>query len=98
MTTGTSIKIVFTEPVKGVSGSTLRLKNLSTGLWVRAKVTYNATKRTATIDPTIVDVPRASLRGRRAARHLGPIREQAQPDRLVVPNHALTEGWPVSVG
>ena len=48
---GSSIKIVFTEPVKGVSGSTIRLKNLSTGLWVRAKVTYNAAKRTATIDP-----------------------------------------------
>lgn len=52
--TGTSIKIVFSEPVKGVSGSTLRLKNLTTGLWVRAKVTYNAAKHTATIDPSLL--------------------------------------------
>jgi subtilisin family serine protease len=51
--TSTSVKIVFTEPVKGVSGSTLRLKNLSTGFWVRAKVTYSASKRTATIDPRL---------------------------------------------
>ncbi len=54
VSTGTSIKIVFSEPVKGVSGSTLRLKNLTTGLWVRAKVTYNALKRTATIDPSLL--------------------------------------------
>jgi hypothetical protein len=45
-----------------VSGSTLRLKNLSTGLWVRAKVTYNAAKRTATIDPA-----KAMFHGRRYA-------------------------------
>lgn len=57
-----SIKIVFTEPVKGVSGSTLRLKNLSTGFWVRAKVTYDASKRTATIDPT-----KSMFHGRRYA-------------------------------
>lgn len=53
VSTGASIKIVFSEPVKGVSGSTLRLKNLTTGLWVRAKVTYNAAKHTATIDPSL---------------------------------------------
>jgi hypothetical protein len=54
VSTGTSIKIVFSEPVKGVSGSTLRLKNLTTGLWVRAKITYNASKHTATIDPALL--------------------------------------------
>ena len=54
VTTGASIRIVFSEPVKGVSSSTLRLKNLSTGLWVRAKVTYNAARRTATIDPSLL--------------------------------------------
>jgi subtilisin family serine protease len=49
---GTSkIRIRFSEPVKGVSGTTLRLKNLSTGLWVRAKVTYSPLTRSATIDP-----------------------------------------------
>jgi hypothetical protein len=60
--TGASVKIVFSEPVKGVSGSTLRLKNLSTGLWVRAKVTYNASRRTATIDPA-----KSMFHGRRYA-------------------------------
>lgn len=48
-----SVKITFSEPVRGVSSSTLRLKNLQTGLWVRAKVTYSASKRTATIDPSM---------------------------------------------
>ena len=52
VSTGASIKIVFSETVQGVSGSTLRLKNLSTGLWVRAKVTYNAARHTATINPS----------------------------------------------
>jgi subtilisin family serine protease len=49
----TSIKIVFSERVKGVSGKTLRLKNLTTGLYVRAKVSYSSSKRTATINPTL---------------------------------------------
>ncbi len=60
VSTKASIKVVFTEPVKGVSGSTLRLKNLRTGLWVRAKVTYDKAKRTATIDPS-----KSMFRGRR---------------------------------
>ncbi len=47
----TSVKVRFSEPVKGVSSTTLRLKNLRTGLWVRTKVTYSAATRTATIDP-----------------------------------------------
>ena len=49
----TSVRITFSEAVRGVSGTTLRLKNLTTGLYVRAKVTYSATKRTATIDPVL---------------------------------------------
>jgi subtilisin family serine protease len=57
---GASVKIVFSEPVKGVSGSTLRLKNMSTGRWVSAKVTYNAKKHSATIDPA-----RSMFHGRR---------------------------------
>jgi hypothetical protein len=44
---------VFSERVKGVSGKTLRLKNLTTGLYVRAKVSYSSSKRTATINPTL---------------------------------------------
>ena len=60
ISTRASVKVAFTEPVKGVSGSTLRLKNLSTGLWVRAKVTYDRSKRTATINPS-----KSMFRGRR---------------------------------
>ena len=51
VSTRASARIVFSEPVRGVSGSTLKLKNLTTGLWVRAKVTYKASTRTAIIDP-----------------------------------------------
>jgi subtilisin family serine protease len=46
-----SVKIVFSESVKGVSSKTLRLKNLSSGLWVKAKVTYSGSTRTAVINP-----------------------------------------------
>jgi subtilisin family serine protease len=62
VSTRASVKVAFSEPVTGVSGSTLRLKNLSTGLWVRAKVTYNASTRTATIHPT-----KSMFHGRRYA-------------------------------
>ena len=48
----TSIKVRFSEAVTGVSGKTLRLKNLSTGLWVKAKVTYASSSHTATINPS----------------------------------------------
>jgi subtilisin family serine protease len=51
--TRTSIRVVFSEPIKGVSRTTLRLKNLTTGRWVTARVTYNATTRTATVDPAL---------------------------------------------
>ncbi|HEY7735422.1 MAG TPA: S8 family serine peptidase [Candidatus Limnocylindrales bacterium] len=51
--TRTSMRVVFSEPVKGVSGATLRLKNLTTGRWVTTRVTYNASTRTATIDPAL---------------------------------------------
>ena len=49
----TVIRVKFSEPVRGVSSTTLRLKNLSSGLWVRVKVTYSASTRTATIDPVL---------------------------------------------
>jgi subtilisin family serine protease len=48
-----SIKIAFSEPVDGISTTTLRLKNLRTGFWVRARVTYSAATRTAIIDPVL---------------------------------------------
>ena len=49
----TVIRVKFSEPVRGVSSTTVRLKNLSSGLWVRVKVTYSASTRTATIDPVL---------------------------------------------
>jgi hypothetical protein len=49
----TSIRVTFSEPVRGVSSTTLRLRNLRTGFWVRAKVTYTAASRTATLDPAL---------------------------------------------
>jgi subtilisin family serine protease len=52
-----SPRIVFSEPVTGVSTTTLRLKNLSTGRWVRARVTYDQATTTATIDPTLWMLP-----------------------------------------
>jgi subtilisin family serine protease len=48
-----SVRITFSEPVTGVSATTLRLKNLRTGLWVRTSVRYSAVKQTATIDPVL---------------------------------------------
>jgi len=62
VSTPTSMKVVFSEPVKGVRSSTLRLKNLTTGLWVGTRVTYSASTRTATINPNLL-----MLRGNRYA-------------------------------
>ncbi len=59
---GTSVRVGFSEPVRGVSGSTLRLKNLTTGRWVNAAVRYNSASNMATIDPS-----RAMIRGNRYA-------------------------------
>jgi Bacterial Ig-like domain len=50
---GASIRVTFSEPVRSVSSTTLRLKNLRTGFWVKARVTYAAGSRTATLDPTL---------------------------------------------
>ena len=38
----TSPRVVFSEPVTGVSATTLRLKNVATDKWVKIKVTYDA--------------------------------------------------------
>jgi hypothetical protein len=48
-----SPRVVFSEPVTGVSAATLRLKNLATGKWVRTKVSYDPATKTATIDPAL---------------------------------------------
>ena len=91
VSTHASVKVVFSEPVRGVSGSTLRLKNLSTGLWVRAKVTYKASTRTATIDPT-----NAMFHGRRYAVVVvrgikDPSGNRLAVDELVVPDEPLAD-------
>jgi subtilisin family serine protease len=57
-----SLKVVFSEPVSRVSATTLRLRNLSTGRWVRVRVTYDPARRSATIDPS-----RWMFRGQRYA-------------------------------
>jgi hypothetical protein len=49
----TSPRVVFSEPVTGVSSATLRLKNLATDKWVKVRVTYDAATSTATIDPIL---------------------------------------------
>jgi subtilisin family serine protease len=46
-----SIRIVFSEPVVGASALNLRLRNLSTGRWVRVRVTYDPIRSIATIHP-----------------------------------------------
>lgn len=48
-----SPRVVFSEPVNGVSATTLRLKNVATDKWVKIKVTYDARTSTATIDPVL---------------------------------------------
>jgi hypothetical protein len=57
-----TIRVTFSEPVRGVSRTTLRLKNLTTGLWVNTKVSYDADTRTASIDPAFL-----MIRGNRYA-------------------------------
>jgi subtilisin family serine protease len=58
----TSIRVLFSEPVRNVSATSLRLKNLTTGLWVSTRVTYSPSTRMATIDPNL-----SMLRGNRYA-------------------------------
>jgi hypothetical protein len=48
---GANVTTVFSTPVAGVSGTTVRL-SAPNGTVVPARVTYNATTRTATLDPT----------------------------------------------
>jgi hypothetical protein len=48
-----NVRVTFSEPVRGISSTTVRLKNLRTGFWVRAKVTYSARTRSATLDPAL---------------------------------------------
>lgn len=44
-------RITFSVPMVGVSTSTIRMKDLSRGLWVTIRLSYSASSRTATIIP-----------------------------------------------
>jgi Ca2+-binding RTX toxin-like protein len=52
VSTSTKVVVGFSEQVKGVSGSTVVLTNLSTGKKVTATVTLSATGMTATLTPS----------------------------------------------
>ena len=48
---GARIEVVFSERVRGVTGSTFRLTNAATGALVQARITLSADGRTATLTP-----------------------------------------------
>ena len=48
---GVNIKIAVSEPVSGVSRTTVRLKNLDNGKWLSAKVTYDKARGVITLNP-----------------------------------------------
>ena len=52
-----SPSIRFSEPVSGVNATTLRLRNLSTGRWVSARVSYDPIEFRATVDPRLWMIP-----------------------------------------
>jgi hypothetical protein len=52
----TNVTATFSQPVTGVSGTTFRLRNAA-GTLVGAAVSYNATTRTATLNPSANLVP-----------------------------------------
>ena len=43
----------FSEPVTGVSGTTVRLSNVASGATISAVVSYNATTRVMTVNPSV---------------------------------------------
>ena len=47
-----NVTVTFSEGVKGVNGSTLQLRDVTTGTYVPAVVTYDPTRRRARLDPT----------------------------------------------
>jgi stage II sporulation protein D len=47
-----AFKVVFSEPVVNVGPTTVRLRNVSSGTWVGASVSYDAKTMTATLTPT----------------------------------------------
>ena len=47
----TNVVLQFSEPVGGVDGTTVRLRDDVTKAWITASVTYDAALRRATLDP-----------------------------------------------
>ncbi|MDP9483224.1 MAG: S8 family serine peptidase, partial [Chloroflexota bacterium] len=80
-----SPRVVFSEPVSGASSTTLRLKNLATGRWVRIRVRYDARTSTATIDPVLWMLP-----GRRYAIYASPGIRDGSGNRLLATHWSFT--------
>ncbi len=80
-----SPRVVFSEPVSGVSATTLRLKNVATDKWVKVKVTYDAGTSTATIDPFLWMFP-----GRRYAIYATSGIHDGSGNRLVATHWSFT--------
>jgi hypothetical protein len=59
---GGTIRIVFSEPVRNVSGSTIQLTNVQGGWVVHSTVRYDAVTRTATLDPDLRMYPNTEYR------------------------------------
>jgi subtilisin family serine protease len=80
-----SPRVVFSEPVSGVSSTTLRLKNVATDRWVKVKVSYDARTSTATIDPVLWMFP-----GRRYAIYATSGIHDGSGNRLVATHWSFT--------
>ena len=55
---GGNVTASFSEPVEGVSGTTMVLRKASTGVKFGAAVDYSASSRTATLNPNVTNLPR----------------------------------------
>ncbi len=62
MSAGSTIRIVFSEPVRNVSGSTIQLTNVQGGWVVHSTVRYDAATRTATLNPDLRMYPNTEYR------------------------------------
>ena len=80
-----SPRVVFSEPVSGVSSTTVRLKNVATDKWVKVKVSYDAGRSTATIDPVLWMFP-----GRRYAIYLTTNIHDGSGNRLQATHWSFT--------
>ena len=58
MSGGSVIRIVFSEPVRNVSGATIQLTNVAGGWVVHSTVRYDAATHTATLTPDLRMYPR----------------------------------------